>query len=62
MSLWADYAQFHEAQTQSRDMDPAYPVLKWFADSISGVQQGQEKHTYQIGKTEKSKRKKIEGW
>lgn len=34
MSLWADYAQFHEAQTQSRDMDPAYPVLKWFADSM----------------------------
>lgn len=34
MSLWADYAQFHEAQTQSRDMDPAYPVLKWFADSL----------------------------
>jgi len=34
VSLWADYAQFHEAQTQSRDMDPAYPVLKWFADSM----------------------------
>jgi hypothetical protein len=34
VSLWADYAQFHEAQTQSRDMDPAYPVLKWFADSL----------------------------
>ncbi len=35
MSLWADYTQFHEAQTQSRDMDPAYPVLKWFADSMN---------------------------
>jgi len=34
VSLWADYAQFHEAQTQSRDMDPAYPVLKWFADQF----------------------------
>lgn len=34
MSLWDDYAQFHEAQTQSRDMDPAYPVLKWFADGL----------------------------
>lgn len=30
----SDYAYFHEAQTQSRDMDPAYPVLKWFADSL----------------------------
>jgi hypothetical protein len=29
-----DYAYFHEAQTQSRDMDPAYPVLKWFADQL----------------------------
>ncbi len=35
MSLWADYAQFHEAQTQSRDMDPAYPVLKWFAMALN---------------------------
>jgi hypothetical protein len=35
VSLWADYAQFHEAQTQSRDMDPAYPVLKWFAMALN---------------------------
>jgi hypothetical protein len=34
VSLWADYALFHEAQTQSRDMDPTYPVLEWFADSM----------------------------
>jgi len=32
--LNSDYAYFHEAQTQSRDMDPAYPVLKWFADQL----------------------------
>lgn len=35
MNLWADYAQFHEAQTQSRDMDPAYPVLRWFAMALN---------------------------
>lgn len=35
MNLWEDYAQFHEAQTQSRDMDPAYPVLKWFAMALN---------------------------
>ena len=30
----SDYAYFHEAQTLSGDMDPAYPVLKWFADQL----------------------------
>lgn len=34
MSLWDDYARFHEAQTQSGDMDPAYPILKWFANGL----------------------------
>jgi hypothetical protein len=34
MSLWEDYAYFHEAQTLSRDMDPMYPILGWFAKDL----------------------------
>ena len=34
MNLWSDYAYFHEAQTRSRDMDPMYPILEWFAQDL----------------------------